>query len=106
MEWRIALKDSVVEDLRWFGRKVGRAILADATARLKHNPLEASKTMKTLRSNRFAQRELRLSGKYRVLFNLVEEESLVTILLVGEKQGNRLIVQGEEFHEHESDSAE
>jgi mRNA-degrading endonuclease RelE of RelBE toxin-antitoxin system len=106
VEWRIELKESVTDDLRWFGRRVGRAILADASARLTRNPLGESKSIKTLRPNRFAQRELRLSGKYRVLFNVNETESLVTILLVGEKQGNKLIVQGEEFHDHESDSVE
>lgn len=106
MEWQVELKKSVTDDLRWFGRKEGRAILADAIARLTRNPLEESKSMKTLRPNRFAQRELRLSGKYRILFNVNEAESLVTIVLVGEKQGNKLIVQGEEFHGHESDPAE
>lgn len=106
MEWHVELKESVVEDLRWFGRKQGKAILAEATKRLSKNPLEESKNMKTLRSNSFAQRDLRLMGKYRVLFNVNEEDAIVTILLIGEKQGNQLIVRGEEFHGHESDSAE
>jgi mRNA-degrading endonuclease RelE of RelBE toxin-antitoxin system len=106
MEWEVELKDSVIEDLRWFGRKVGQAILKAATSRLANDPLEESKSMKTLRPNRFAKRELRLMGKYRVLFNVNEAELLVTVLLVGEKQGNRLFVQGEEFKSHESDPAE
>ena len=63
--------------------------------------------MKTLRPNSFAQRELRLFGKYRVLFNVDEEKQEVTILLVGEKQGNKLLVRGQEFTaHHESDPAE
>ena len=53
-----------------------------------------------------AQRELRLFGKYRVLFNVDEASKEVMIVLVGEKQGNSLFVQGEEFAGHESDSAE
>ena len=54
-----------------------------------------------------AGRELRLFGKYRVLFNVDEPERLVTIVLVGEKRGNVLIVQGKEFSgHHESDSTE
>lgn len=106
MEWSVELKNSVVEDLRWFGQKVGRTILASATSRLSQNPLEESKSMKTLRPNPFAQRELRLKGKYRILFNVDERQALVTILLAGEKQGNLLLVQGEEFHEHESDPTE
>ena len=106
MEWEVELKENVVEDLRWFGRKEGRTILAEATVRLSKDPLEESKSMKTLRPNPLAQRELRLFGKYRVLFNIDEEDAVVTILLVGEKQGNKLIVQGEEFHGHESDPTE
>ena len=62
--------------------------------------------MKTLRPNPVAERELRLFGKYRVLFNVDEENEEVTIILVGEKRGNSLFVQGEEFAGHESDSAE
>jgi mRNA-degrading endonuclease RelE of RelBE toxin-antitoxin system len=106
VHWKVELKETVVDDLRWFGRKTGRTILAAATAMLGSDPLEESKSMKSLRPNPFAHRELRLFGKYRVLFNLNEEESTVTILLVGEKQGNQLVVQGQEFHGHESDSAE
>src|SRR5947209_115168 len=57
----------------------------------------------TLGPNPFAQRELRLSGKYRVLFNLDVGEQTVTIVLVGEKVGNRLVVQGKEFTAHHED---
>jgi hypothetical protein len=50
---------------------------------------------------------VRLFGKYRVLFNVDETAEVVTIVLVGEKRRNKLIVQGEEFTaRHESDSAE
>ena len=63
--------------------------------------------MKTLRPNPVAGRELRLFGRYRVLFNVDEPAQVVTIVLVGEKRGQALIVQGEEFTEHhESHSAE
>lgn len=63
--------------------------------------------MKTLRPNPVAQRELRLFGRYRVLFNVNRTQQRVTIVLVGEKRGNALIVQGRRFMEHhESDPAE
>ena len=71
------------------------------------DPLAASRNMKTLRPNPVAHRELRLRGKYRVLFNVDREEAQVTIVLVGEKRGQSLIVRGEEFNaHHESDPAE
>lgn len=63
--------------------------------------------MKTLRPNPVAQRELRLFGRCRVLFNVNRPQQRVTIVLVGEKRGNALIVQGRRFTEHhESDLAE
>ena len=63
------------------------------------------KNLKTLRQNPFAQRELRLRGKYRVLFNVVTAESLVHVLAVGEKSGERLLVRGKEFTAHHEDSS-
>jgi hypothetical protein len=47
-----------------------------------------------------AQRELGIFGKYRVLFNVDGADEVVTIVLVGEKRGESLLVQGEEYTEH------
>ena|SRR5207244_2094466 len=104
MSWKVTLKKSVLDDLRWFGRKTGRAILDSATALMEEDPLAQTRNMKTLRPNPIAERELRLEGKYRLLFNVDAEEKVVRIVVVGEKRGNKLVVQGEEFHEHESDT--
>lgn len=87
-------------DLRWFGRKDGRLLLDTAVERLKADPLAETRHLKTLRPNAVAQRELRLFGKYRVLFNVDAAAEVVTIVLVGEKRGESLLVQGEEFTEH------
>lgn len=106
MSWTVTLKESVIDDLRWFGKKDGRLLLNEAEQRLSSDPLLESRNMKTLRPNPVAERELRLFGRYRVLFNVDEEVEEVTIILVGEKRGNSLIVQGEEFTGHESDTAE
>lgn len=53
-----------------------------------------------------AHRQLRLFGRYRVLFTTGETEAAVTIVLVGEKRGNSLYVQGQRFTAHESSSTE
>lgn len=107
MAWTVKLKESVIDDLRWFGRKEGRALLAEAEKRLAPNPLEDSRNMKTLLPNPVAQRELRLFGKYRILFNVAQDAREVTVLVVGEKRGNSLFVQGKEYvKHHESDSIE
>ena len=107
MSWHVALKDSAVADFRWFGRKDGRLLLKAALEHLVADPLAETRNLKTLRPNPIAQRELRLLGKYRVLFNVDRGQELVTVVVAGEKRGNALIVQGEPFEaHHESDSAE
>ena len=106
MSWTVELKESVIEDLRWFGRKDGQRLLKEAEQHLAADPLLESRNMKTLRPNPVAERELRLFGRYRVLFNVDKANEEVTIILVGEKRGNSLFVQGEEFTRHESDPAE
>ena len=100
MAWTVELKQSVIDDLRWFGKRDGKQLLREALQRLEQDPLTESRQMKTLRPNPVAARELRLFGKYRVLFNVDEPERLVTIILVGEKRGEALIVQGQEFTGH------
>jgi hypothetical protein len=103
MGWKVVLRESVIDDLRWFGRKDGRLLLAAAEKRLVADPVGETRNLKTLRPNPVAEREPRLLGKYRVLFNVDAKAEVVTILLVGEKRGNALIVQGEEFREHHED---
>jgi mRNA-degrading endonuclease RelE of RelBE toxin-antitoxin system len=91
---RVLLKESVIDDLRVLGTKPSRAVLREATKRLEADPLAQTRNMKTLRPNLIAQRELRLFGKYRALFNIGRSHQRVTIVLVGEKRGDALIVQG------------
>jgi len=105
--WRVLLKESVIEDLQALGTKPSRAVLKEATKRLEVDPLAETLNMKTLRPNPIAQRERRLFGKYRALFNIDRSQQRVTIVLVGEKRGDALIVQGRRFTtHHESDPAE
>jgi mRNA-degrading endonuclease RelE of RelBE toxin-antitoxin system len=100
MAWTVHVKRSVIKDLRWLGRKNGRLLLKAAVSLLTEDPLAETRTLKTLRPNPVAQRELRLLGKYRVLFNVDTDAETVTIVLAGVKKGNTLIVQGEEYRAH------
>ncbi len=107
MAWTVEIKEVAIDHLRWFGKNTGRKLLGAALEQLQRDPLAESRNQKKLRPNRIAQRELRLFGKYRVLFSVDEPNRLVTIVLVGENRGNRLLVAGEEFSEHhEGNSAE
>jgi mRNA-degrading endonuclease RelE of RelBE toxin-antitoxin system len=103
MAWTVMLKESVIDDLRWFGRRDARLLLHAAEEHLSADPLADTRNLKSLRPNPIAQRELRLFGKYRVLFNVDPDAEAVTIVLVGEKRGNSLLVQGEEFTAHHED---
>ena len=103
MAWKVTLKPSALEDLRWFGPKISRFLRETAAKLLRTDPLPETQNMKTLRPNAVAQRELRLAGKYRVLFNVDEEAEKVTIIAVGEKRGNALLVRGKEFTKHHED---
>ena len=72
-------------------------------SRLEHEPTKPTKAIKRLRPNPFAEFELRV-GDLRALYNVEEDE--VVILIVGRKVGNKLIVEGEEFHGHQDDPVE
>jgi mRNA-degrading endonuclease RelE of RelBE toxin-antitoxin system len=107
MTWTVEVKEAALQQLQWFGKKTGRQLLKKALEHLEHDPLAETKNMKTLRPNPIAKRELPLFGTYRVLFSVDERDQLATIILVGQKIGNRLMVLGEEFTEHhESNPAE
>ncbi len=98
--WTVTLKESVIDDLRALGVKQGRTVLRAATARLAVDPLAETRDLKTLRPNPVAQRELRVWGKYRVLFRVEPARRRVRIVLVGEKRREALIVQGRRFTTH------
>jgi mRNA-degrading endonuclease RelE of RelBE toxin-antitoxin system len=79
-------------------------ILATAiSSRLEHQPSTPSKAVKRLRPNPFAEFELR-TGNLRLLYNIEGDE--VVTLIVGRKVGNKLIVEGEEFHGHQDNPTE
>ncbi|MCS6976924.1 MAG: hypothetical protein NZM31_07960 [Gemmatales bacterium] len=77
-----------------------RIIEAAIWARLEHQPTTPSRAIKRLRPNPLADFELRV-GDFRVLYNVEGDE--VVLLIVGRKVGNKLIVEGEEFHAHKDD---
>ena len=38
MSWTVTIKESVIDDLRWFGRRDGRVLLHDAEVHLSADP--------------------------------------------------------------------
>src|ERR1035437_3191303 len=101
-----ASKGINIDYLQNLGIKQGTAVLKEASTRLAETPLAQTQHLKTLRPNQVAERELRLFGRYRVLFTVAEAEATVTIVLVGEERGSSLYVQGKRITAHESRSTE
>src|SRR5438093_378908 len=80
-----------------------RSLEAAILSRLEHQPTTPTKAIKRLRPNPLAEFELRV-GDLRALYNVEKDE--VVVLIVGRKVGNKLIVEGEEFHGHQDHPAE
>ena len=97
--------ESAEADLKWFSAYARRIIVDGVDLHLRHQPTVGTRRIKSLRTNPIAGWELRL-GDYRVLYDVDETDRIVMIQVVGEKQGNRLVVQGEEYTRHESDRPE
>lgn len=103
MAFRITITADAESQLRALTMREQRLLEAGIQARLLHQPTTPTKAIKRLRPNPMAEFELRI-GDLRVLYNVVGTE--VVLLIVGRKAGNKLIVNGEEFHGHQDHSAE
>lgn len=100
--FRIDVTGGAEADIRSLSAYARQIILDGVEIHLRYHPTLGTRRIKPLRPNTVAGWELRL-GDFRVLYDVDEKEQVVTIKVVGEKRGNRFIVQGQEFREHESD---
>jgi mRNA-degrading endonuclease RelE of RelBE toxin-antitoxin system len=98
MPFTIVITDDAERQFRSLPAREQRILEAAILSRLEHQPTTLTKAIKRLRPNPFAEFELR-AGDLRALYNVEGEE--VIILVVGRKVGNKLIVEGEEFHAHQ-----
>ena len=98
MPFKITITDEADRQLRSLPARDQRILEAAILSRLEHQPTTPKKAIKRLRPNPLAEFELR-AGDLRALYNVEGDE--VVILIVGRKVGNKLIVEGEEFHGHQ-----
>jgi mRNA-degrading endonuclease RelE of RelBE toxin-antitoxin system len=98
MAFKITITEDADRQFRALPARDQRILEAAILARLQHQPTTPTKAIKRLRPNPLAEFELRV-GNLRVLYNVEGDE--VVVLIVGEKAGNKLIVEGEEFHGHQ-----
>lgn len=98
MSFQITITEEADRQLRSLPAREQRILEAAIQSRLEHEPTKTTKAVKRLRPNPLAEFELR-AGDLRALYNVEGDE--VVILIVGRKAGNKLIVEGEEFHGHQ-----
>lgn len=103
MSFRITITEDAERQLRSLSARDQRILEAAVLLRLQEQPTSPTKAIQRLRPNPLAEFELR-AGDLRALYNVEEDE--VIILIVGQKIGNKLIVEGEEFHGHQDNPAE
>ena len=103
MPFKITITEDADRQFRSLQVREQRILEAAIQSRLQHQPMTPTKAIKRLRPNPFAEFELR-AGDLRALYNVEGDE--VVILIVGRKVGNKLIVEGEEFHGHQDHPVE
>src|SRR6266496_3398976 len=96
--FKITITEDADRQFRSLPVREQRILEAAIPSRLQHQPTTPTKAIKRLRPNPLAEFELR-AGDLRALYNVEGDE--VVILIVGRKVGNKLIVEGEEFHGHQ-----
>jgi mRNA-degrading endonuclease RelE of RelBE toxin-antitoxin system len=101
-EFRITITEIADSQLKAFTAREQRIIESAVLTRLRFQPSLPSHAIKRLRPNPLAEFELRV-GDFRILYNVEVDNSEVVLLIVGRKTGDKLIVEGEEFHGHRPD---
>ena len=103
MASKITITEDADRQFRSLSVRDQRILEAAIVARLEHQPNAVSNAIKRLKPNPLAEFELR-AGNLRALYNVEGDE--VVIIVVGRKVGNKLVVEGEEFHGHQDNPAE
>ena len=103
MAFKITITEVAAAQFRSLSARDQRVLQKSIISRLQNQPTTTTKSIKRLRPNPFAEFELR-AGELRALYNVEGDE--VVVLVVGRKVGNKLIVEGEEFHAHQDDTIE
>lgn len=71
-------------------------IVAAIEAQLLYEPDVPTQQRKYMRPNQLARWELH-AGQYRIFYDVMLEDTVVSILAVGYKDGNRLYIRGKEY---------
>ena len=103
MAFGITITEEADRQFRSLSVRDQRSLKRAIAVRLEHQPTLLSNAIRRLRPNSVAEFELRV-GTLRALYNIQTDE--VVIIVVGRKVGNKLIVEGEEYHGHQNHPTE
>ncbi len=91
----INFTQSALDDIEWFKKREHNIIFDGIEAQLVYEPNADTRNRKRLRPNQTSEWELRID-KYRVFYDVNQEEQSVEVKVVGLKKGNKVLVRGEE----------
>lgn len=104
MKWSMQILPSALGDLADLPGYAQRIIIDAVNQKLIDEPTAFSRNLKQLRSNPVAGYELRVQGRYCVLYNVDQAAQTATITVIGQKRGNALYVRGKEYNLHYEDN--
>jgi len=93
--YAVEFTEDAREDLRFYRASERGRVIAAVSEQLPRQCSVETRNRKKLRSNPLATWELRI-GKYRVFYDVDEDERVVTVIAVGHKEHEKLLVRGRE----------
>jgi mRNA-degrading endonuclease RelE of RelBE toxin-antitoxin system len=88
---------SATDDLLYLRKYDQQRVLTAIERQLRYEPDRETKNRKRLRPNQLAEWELRVD-LLRVCYDVDVAAAVVTIRVVGGKQGDKLYLRGQEYH--------
>jgi len=85
-----------IEDLKLYRKRDRQLIVDQIDEQLSHEPSQETRNRKRLRPNRVAEYELRIA-KFRIFYDVDENEKVVKIVAIGHKEGGCLFIRGKEY---------
>ncbi|MFI5456306.1 MAG: type II toxin-antitoxin system RelE/ParE family toxin [Isosphaerales bacterium] len=92
--YQIEVTEDASTDLSHYSPFERRRITSEIRAQLTNQPSAPTRNRKLLRDNPIARWELRVD-KYRIFYEVDEDDQLVTIVAIGHKDHEVLVIRGE-----------
>ena len=96
MKWKVEFTSRALGHLKALKPFEQKLLLDEIHLHLSRSPDEPTRNRKLLRPNPLADWELRV-GHFRVFYTIENNVVVVTVVAIGRKDHNSLIIEGEEF---------